>query len=154
MKEAISSSELLLLREKRMEFCKGCLYCHHKDKCIIEDDVSNIIDKLVESEYIIFGIPNYFDNVSGLFKNFIDRLHPLYKNEKLKNKKVYFIYIGGGNIKGTSKEMHQAIKGLVKYLQLDIKGEFSFKALNVNDMHNQEESIQQMIKEIEGKILC
>ena len=31
------------------------------------------IDKLVSSKLIIFGVPIYFDNVTGLFKNFIDR---------------------------------------------------------------------------------
>ncbi len=147
----IKNSEQILLREKRMEFCKGCLYCHHKNKCIIDDDIHSIIDKLVEAEIIIFGIPNYFDNVSGLFKNFIDRLHPLYKSERLKNKKVYFVYVGGGNSKGTENVMHQSISGLVKYLQLDIKGEFSFQALNVNDICNQEEKLLEMIKEISCK---
>ena len=74
----IVNSEVILLKNKNIEYCKGCLACHRIDRCVIKDDINSIIDKLIESELIVFGVPNYFDNVSGLFKNFMDRLHPLY----------------------------------------------------------------------------
>lgn len=152
VKDSIKNSEIILLRNKTIEYCKGCLSCHHKDKCVIEDDTNFIIDKLLVSDIIIFGVPNYFDNVSGLFKNFIDRLHPLYKSEKLKNKKVYFIYVGGGKVEGTENKMHQATDGFIKYLQLDLKHEFSFQALNINDMKKEDEMIDNMIEKIVEEI--
>ena len=96
--------------------------------------MGSILDSIVASDYIIFGVPNYFDNVSGIFKNFIDRLHPLYKSEKIKNKKVIFLFIGGGKVSGTATTMHESIQGMVKYLQLDVRKEYSFQALNINDI--------------------
>lgn len=62
-------------------------------KCVIKDDMKEIVEKMLSSELIIFGVPNYFDNVTGLFKNFIDRLHPLYKSHLLEHKKVIFLYV-------------------------------------------------------------
>lgn len=149
LKKEIKDSELLLLRKEKIEFCKGCLYCHRKDECIIKDNMNAILDKIVEAEYIIFGVPNYFDNVSGLFKNFIDRLHPLYKSEKIKGKKVIFLFVGGGKISGTASVMHESIKGMVKYLKLDVEKEYSLQTLNINDMKNKEKEIISIIKEIQ-----
>ena len=88
MGKYIDNSDIVLLKNRNIEYCKGCLACHHINRCVIKDDINPIIDKLIESELIVFGVPNYFDNVSGLFKNFMDRLHPLYKSKQLKDKKV------------------------------------------------------------------
>lgn len=152
LNEQIENSELILLKNKNIEYCKGCLACHNIDRCVIKDDINFIIDNLIESEMIIFGVPNYFDNVSGLFKNFMDRLHPLYKSEQLKNKKVVFIFVGGGDEQGTKEELHQAIKGFSKYLSLNIKNEFSFRALTINDIKKQEKEINTIIKFIKENI--
>ena len=150
LNEQIEDSELILLKNNIIEYCKGCLACHHINRCVIKDDINSIIDKLVESKLIIFGIPNYFDNVTGLFKNFMDRLHPLYKSKQLKDKKVIFIFVGGGEENGTKEELHYAIKGFSKYLMLDIKKEYSFKALNIGEIKEQGEKIEGIIKEIKN----
>jgi len=147
IKNQMSDSELILLKNQNIEYCKGCLACHYQDRCIIKDDMNEIIDKLIASELIIFGIPNYFDNVTGLFKNFMDRLHPLYKSGQIKKKKVIFIFVGGGDEIGTKKELHQAIKGFVKYLGLESKKEYAFKALNRNDIEKQKEKIDSIVTE-------
>lgn len=146
------NSEIILLKNKKIEFCKGCLACHYNDKCIIDDDINDLIDVLVGADLIVFGVPNYFDNVTGLFKNFMDRLHPLYKSGLLKNKKVIFIYVGGGKIDGTLKCLHQAVEGFSKYLGFDIIHEFSIKALNVNDMKSKEDIIDGIIQKIKLSI--
>lgn len=146
--DKIENSELILLREKNIQYCKGCLACHNIDKCIIKDDINNIIDCIMNSDYIIFGVPNYFDNVSGLFKNFLDRLHPLYKSLNAKNKKVIFVYVGGGREQGTLEELHYAVKGFVKYLELDVIKEYSFKALNIGEIKQQDNIIDKIIDEI------
>lgn len=148
LNEQIEDSKLILLKDRNIGYCKGCLACHHIDRCVIKDDINPIIDKLVEAETIIFGVPNYFDNVTGLFKNFMDRLHPLYKSKQLKDKKVIFIFVGGGEENGTKEELHNAIKGFSKYLSLDIKKEFSFKALNIGEVKGQSEKINEIIKKI------
>ena len=34
LNEIIDDSELILLRNKNIDNCKGCLYCHNNDRCI------------------------------------------------------------------------------------------------------------------------
>lgn len=150
--ENIDDTELISLNNKKIEYCRGCLACHKIDHCIIDDDINEIIKKIVEADLIIFGVPNYFDNVSGLFKNFIDRLHPLYKSELISHKKVVFIYVGGGNEEGTRLVLHQSLEGLIKYLKLNVIREYSFKALNVSDVACQNEKIKDMIKDIKSML--
>jgi len=146
--ENIKNSELVSLKEKNIEYCRGCLACHKIDRCVINDDINEIITKIIDSDLIIFGVPNYFDNVSGLFKNFMDRLHPLYKSELIADKKIIFIYVGGGGEDGTMTELHQSVSGFIKYLKLNLIKEYSFKALVHNDIINQKEKVQKMIEEI------
>ena len=150
IKRAIDKTELILLSEYNIKYCKGCLACHRIDKCVIQDDMNDIIDKIKESDLIIFGIPNYFDNVTGLFKNFMDRLHPLYKSELTKNKRVIFIFTGGGGEKGTKEEMEKAVHGLIKYLKLNVLKSYSYQALNIHDVENQKEKINKMLEEIKN----
>ena len=50
--------------------------------------MKDIIEKMIESDLIIFGVPCYFDNVTIIFKSFLDRCNPLYKIGILKGKKV------------------------------------------------------------------
>lgn len=148
--ENIENSELILLKEKNIEYCKGCLACHNIEYCVLDDDINEIISKIIDSDLIIFGVPNYFDNVSGLFKNFMDRLHPLYKSELIANKKIIFIYVGGGNEEGTKTELHNSVRGFIKYLKVNLIKEYSFKALHNNDIIDQKEKIQKIIKEIKS----
>ena len=150
IEQATDNSEIILLNKCNIEYCKGCLACHKIDKCVIQDDMKEIIIKIKEADLIIFGVPNYFDNVTGLFKNFMDRLHPLYKSESIRDKSVVYIFTGGGEEEGTREEMEKAVYGLNKYLKLNVLKNYSYKALNLHDIEIQKEKINNMIEEIKN----
>ena len=76
-------TELVLLREKHIEGCDGCLSCEvggtqRKGACRIQDDMQIIYPKLTEADGFAFGTPVYFDMLSGLLKNFMDRTCPIW----------------------------------------------------------------------------
>lgn len=115
-----AKTELILLREKKIEHCRGCSKCQETPyKCVIPDDMEEINHKLKESDILIFGSPTYFDNVSGLFKDFIDRTHPLYPQRALKNKKALVCCIGGGSIKTVGKAA-EAIQNFCKIYKMEV----------------------------------
>lgn len=155
------SSDLVLLREKNIALCRCCQYCMNNFECIIKDDSQKIIEKMHESALVIFGVCNHFNNVGGLFANFIDRLLPMYKNkriaknEKLKRKKVVFIYVGGGGEEGTEQDvydaLHDATKGMVKYLDLNLVAEYSFMCNILPDIEAQQTKIDGIINFINAK---
>lgn len=72
----VSNLDFLIynLYDMNLEYCEGCLSCFSNHKCIVEDDINIIKDALISSDYIIFASPVYFQNVSAIMKNLIDRL--------------------------------------------------------------------------------
>lgn len=45
--------ELIFLKDKDVKFCKGCLACHYKPKCTINDDMDAILTKMINSDIFI-----------------------------------------------------------------------------------------------------
>lgn len=67
--------EYVFLSEYNIGFCKGCKLCFNKgeEHCPINDDRDILLDKINDSDGIIFATPNYAFHVSASMKNFIDR---------------------------------------------------------------------------------
>ena len=138
--------ELIFLKNKNVKNCIGCLNCHNKPECVIKDDMDEIREKMLNADVLIIGTPNYFDNVSGLLKNFMDRMHPFYKNELLKGKKLFLIMVGGGDVEISKKYLEITTRGFVKYLKLDLIKTYCFKALNQKDVERNPNAIKQISK--------
>lgn len=97
-KEKGVDNEIILLREKNINRCHGCVeFCNPAGICCQKDDVSLIIDKMVESDRLVIISPNYFQMPPGLLKDFMDRTCVIFasgKDKLLKNKKVAIIAVG------------------------------------------------------------
>lgn len=68
----------LSLKEKNFGFCKGCLACQNSGKCVIRDDMDNMIELVKNADVIIMATPVYYYGMSGQLKTFLDRCNPLY----------------------------------------------------------------------------
>ncbi|HHI04313.1 MAG TPA: flavodoxin family protein [Candidatus Woesearchaeota archaeon] len=94
--------ELILLRNLDIKPCTGCDICYNEGKpCPIEDDMKQLYEKLLKADIIVFGSPNYFKNVSGLMKNFIDRTNAIVEPPRLKDKKAAIVCVGGQDLNNT-----------------------------------------------------
>lgn len=66
-------------------------------------DIQNIeealVEKLLDSDIIIFGSPTYYGNVSGAMKNFMDSFSPYWTDAKFWGKKS-FAFTAAGNAEG------------------------------------------------------
>ncbi len=147
-----SSVELVLLRKKRIEFCNGCLSCDSTGKCSIRDDMQLIYPKLEEADLIIFGSPNYFHNVSGMMKNFIDRLLPLYYLEKLKNKKIVEVIVGASGESDAIKKSIGCFEEAVNLLKASCVGDFYLAARKSQDIENDPDKIKKIDEFTEGLV--
>ena len=135
-------TELVLLREKRIEFCNGCLNCNSTGKCNIRDDMQIIYPKLEDADLIIFGSPTYFDCVTGLMKNFLDRLHSNYK-KILKDKKFAFITVGQADMESLNKTI-KYVENFADIVKMSMVGDLSLIAKNHQDIENNPDNIKKI----------
>jgi len=71
---------LIKLRSKKISDCIGCYSCYEKNKCSINDDMTEIHVSINRSDMIIFASPIYWWGVTGIMKIFIDRLYFYYSS--------------------------------------------------------------------------
>jgi multimeric flavodoxin WrbA len=135
-KSVQDEKELILLRNKNIKHCAGCLYCDEHKKCAIQDDMQDLYSKMQKADVIVLGTPNYFDNVPGLMKDFIDRTNPFYETDKLKGKKLITIVTGGGKIKNSKRVGEQSLKYFFDAHQMRLVGGYCFQALHFDDAEN------------------
>ena len=88
-------SNIITPGNQKIYLCTGCMDCDINVKCDFKDDMEENINKILESDTLIFISPTRWNLLSGDLKIFMDRLNPLYTPKKLENKKMVSIVIGG-----------------------------------------------------------
>jgi len=79
MQAAGAETELIHLGQLTIHHCRGCLRCLTKTpaQCVQKDDMTGLLTKMAEADYIVYGTPLYACTMSGLMKDFVDRSMPL-----------------------------------------------------------------------------
>ena len=63
--------EFITLKDKTLNFCKGCLACQKTMKCVIRDDASEICEKVGNADVLIFANPIYYYELCGSSRHFL-----------------------------------------------------------------------------------
>ena len=79
--EAGHEAELISLRGKTVNFCRGCFVCQEKLRCVICDDADVICQKALNADVLVFATPIYYYEMSGQLKTLLDRLNPLFPSD-------------------------------------------------------------------------
>jgi multimeric flavodoxin WrbA len=89
--------EIVSLSDCDLKTCKGCIHCFNKGEefCPLKDDRDKLIEKMNNSDGIIFSSPNYSFNVSGLMKVFLDRLGFIFHRPRFFGKAFTSIVVQG-----------------------------------------------------------
>jgi multimeric flavodoxin WrbA len=66
--------ETVLLGQEQLQFCRGCRACFDEDRCPLKDGLIPLRDRMLEADALVVGSPVYVEDVSGLTKNWIDRM--------------------------------------------------------------------------------
>lgn len=77
-KESGHEVEFLSLKDKNIQFCKGCLACQKIGYCVIDDDANEITEKIRTSDVIVWATPVYYYEMSGQMKTLIDRANSMF----------------------------------------------------------------------------
>lgn len=138
-----AGTELVLLREKRIEFCDGCLGCDESGKCCLRDEMQLIYAQMENNDLIVLGSPNYFESVTGMTKNFIDRLNPYYTSKKLNGKKIAAVVVGQTGDLGNRKVI-DCLNNVAESLGGFFVGDLSLIARNPQEIENNPENVKKI----------
>lgn len=54
--------------------CQACMACKNgSDRCVVQDDLMDVLDDVAEADILIMASPIYFGDVNAQLKGFIDR---------------------------------------------------------------------------------
>ncbi len=126
-----NSAELITLKEKDIRFCKGCLVCQRTTKCVIKDDVAEILEKVKTADTVVFATPIYYYELCGQLKTLLDRLNPLYPQEY----RFRDIYLMTTSAEEGDEVVETAIGGLKGWIACFEKARFAgvFNGGGLND---------------------
>lgn len=67
------TTELLYLNDLTINTCQGCLFCVYRGRCPQDDDVKELVEKIIEANGLVLAAPTYIFSASSIVKNIIDR---------------------------------------------------------------------------------
>lgn len=85
--DSIAGQEVHTLHviDRHIEYCKGCLSCmRNGGKCVIEDDMKDILEEILASDLLVFSFPLYGFAMPAPLKALLDRTLPLGKMDMRK----------------------------------------------------------------------
>ena len=114
--------ELISLRGKEIKFCIGCLACQKLGRCIINDDVNDIMAKVIESDVVCWATPIYYYEMSGQMKTLIDRMNAMYPKD-YRFRDVYLLTTAAEDEEETPKRAETGLTGWIDcYEKSSLKG--------------------------------
>ena len=125
-----AETEIINLRDYPIEFCLNCRECTQQPgeapgKCVLDDGMQALIDKIEASQAFILAAPTNFGSVTAIFKRFMERLmgyaywpwdkpFPQFRKAKVRRKKAMLISssaapaLMGRWLFGSSKQLRMA----------------------------------------------
>lgn len=106
--------EYIYLNDIGLGFCKSCLLCYTKGEqyCPHKEVTTMLMDKMLESDIVIFACPVYEQHVTALMKNFYDNFSFLFHRPRFFDKKAILVSSTGGT----------GLKGTLNYMKMNAMG--------------------------------
>ncbi|MCI8478374.1 MAG: flavodoxin family protein [Oscillospiraceae bacterium] len=86
--DAGAETQLFYLNDYQIQCCRGCRTCERTDECVIKgDDVPLLHQALRAADAYVLGTPTFYGDITGQFKQFVDRCYPfvdVYKDPETK----------------------------------------------------------------------
>lgn len=100
------------LKGKDIKYCIGCLSCQKTNRCVLKDDVVDIMAKVKEAEVIVYATPIYYYEMCGQMKTLLDRLNPLYSSD-YRFRDIYMIATAADDSDTTFDRAYSGLNGWV-----------------------------------------
>ena len=75
--QSFGSASKVLLRDKAIAPCDGCMGCAPTGECVIRDDMQEVYTGIRQADAVIWASPVYYWSMTGLAKTALDRTFAL-----------------------------------------------------------------------------
>lgn len=114
-RESGNEVEKIFLDEKNIGFCHGCGACAVTKRCVIKDDMAEILDKMVKADVIVMATPVYFYAMNGKLKTLIDRTVPRYT--EISGKRFWLIMAAAEDNRENMRPVVEGFRGFLNCLE-------------------------------------
>lgn len=87
--ESGNEVEKIRVAEKNIACCRACYACKNSGKCIIKDDMAEVLQKMIDADVLVLASPVYFYSIDAQLKAVIDRTVARWL--EVKDKEFYYI---------------------------------------------------------------
>jgi multimeric flavodoxin WrbA len=108
-KEAGNQAEKIFIRDKKINYCVACDACKGNGSCVHQDDMAEVLDKMIAADVIVMATPVYFYTMDAQMKTLIDRTVARYT--EIRNKEFYFIVTAADGSKSALERTIDGFRG-------------------------------------------
>ena len=145
--DAGATVEKVILVRKNISGCLDCKKCNKTGKCVIDDDMQDIHQKILESDAIIHGCPVYFWAMTSQMKAYLDRWCALFNAEwgwheqyagKMHGKKIALITVCGDPNVSTADPIVHSFRKTATFASMNLVGVVQVSAAGKGDVETDE----------------
>lgn len=101
--------EKIRVAEKNIGYCRACYACKNTGKCVIADDMAEVLQKMIDADVIVLASPVYFYSIDAQLKALIDRT--VARWTEVKDKEFYYIVTAADTEKGSAETTLACFRG-------------------------------------------
>lgn len=107
--ESGNTVEKIHVAECNVGFCRACYACTDAGKCVLDDDMGMILNKMIEADVIVMASPVYFYSISAQLKAVIDRTVARWL--AVREKEFYYIVTAADDDKKSAETTIACMRG-------------------------------------------
>lgn len=134
-------SEIFYIGTDPIAPCRGCRACIKLGKCVINDKVNQLLERIEEFDGYIIGSPVHYASASGIIVPFMDRL---FFSEFLSNKNAFRLKPASAIVSARRAGTTATLDQLNKYFQINEMPIISGRYWNMVHGSNPEEVKQDL----------
>ncbi|UCE24149.1 MAG: flavodoxin family protein [Candidatus Zixiibacteriota bacterium] len=136
--------EKIYLSKLSIAPCRACEGCKKAGKCVNDDDMQLVAEKMNQSAIWVLGTPVYFWGPSGWFKAFMDRWYGVRKQVNFEDRSVIVVVPLEDTNAATARHTVGMIKDALDYLKSKILTSLVVPGvLNRGDVNSHEQKLAQ-----------
>jgi multimeric flavodoxin WrbA len=113
-REGGNQAEKIFLKDKKINYCTGCGACLKNKKCSQNDDMVEVLEKMIAADVIVMATPVYFYTMNAQMKTLIDRTCARYT--EISNKEFYFMVTAADSNKRAMERTLEGFRGFTSCL--------------------------------------